>query len=193
MKSARCLASGRCMTSSGFDRAPVLETERLVLRGHVASDLQACLPMWNDPIVTRFIGGRAYTLEEVWQRVQRYAGSWALLGYGFWVIEEKTSRKLIGEIGIMDAKRDMQPPFGNDLELGWALLPEAHGKGYASEALAVVLDWERRELAGTCLVALIDPDNAPSIKLANKFGFKERSPTVYRGVATVQFERRRDT
>ncbi len=51
------------MTSSGFDRAPVLETERLVLRGHVAGDLQACLPMWNDPIVTRFIGGRAYTRE----------------------------------------------------------------------------------------------------------------------------------
>jgi RimJ/RimL family protein N-acetyltransferase len=180
------------MISSEFDRAPVLETERLMLRGHVAGDLQACLPMWNDPIVTRFIGGRAYTREEVWQRVQRYAGSWALLGYGFWVIAEKASGKLIGEIGIMDAKREMQPPFGDDLELGWALLPEAHGKGYASEALGAVLDWEKRVLNGDCLVALIDPDNAPSIKLANKFGFKERSPTIYRGVATVQYERRRD-
>lgn len=178
------------MTSSGLDRAPVLETERLVLRGHIASDLQACLPMRNDPIVTRFIGGRAYTLEEVWQRVQRYAGSWMLLGYGFWVIERKASGKLIGEIGIMDAKRDVTPPFGDDLELGWALLPEAHGKGYASEALEAVLGWESRVLGKECLVALIDPDNTPSIRLANKFGFQQRSPTVYRGVPTVQFERR---
>ncbi len=108
------------------------------------------------------------------------------------MIAEKTSGKPIGEIGIMDAKRDMQPSFGDDLELGWALLPEAHGKGYASEALGAVLDWEKRVLNGDCLVALIDPDNAPSIKLANKFGFNERSPTVYRGVATVQYERRRD-
>jgi hypothetical protein len=68
------------MTSSGARLAPVIETARLRLRGHRADDLAACLPLWNDPIVTRFIGGRSYTQEEVWQRVQRYAGSWVLLG-----------------------------------------------------------------------------------------------------------------
>ena len=179
------------MTSSGFDRAPLIETRRLRLRAHVATDFEACIPIWNDPIVTRFIGGRAYTPEEVWQRLQRYAGSWVLLGYGFWAVEEKVGSKLIGEIGIMDAKRDIDPPFGNDLELGWALLPEAHGKGYASEALKAVLDWELHVLASSCLMALIDPDNAPSIKLANKFGFSERARSVYRGVPSIQFERRR--
>ena len=147
--------------------------------------------MWNDPIVTRFIGGRPHTLEEVWQRVQRYAGSWVLLGHGFWVIEEKESHRLVGEIGIMDARRDMDPPFGDDRELGWALLPDAHGKGYASEALAAVLAWERRIFNAACIVALIDPDNAPSIRLAGKFGFVERARTVYKNVPTIQFERRR--
>lgn len=178
------------MTSSGFDRAPPIETERLRLRGHIAVDFPACTLLWNDPVVTRFIGGRAYTPEEVWQRLQRYAGSWVLLGHGFWAIEEKISAKLIGEIGIMDAKRDIDP-IGNDLELGWALLPEAHGKGYASETLKAVLDWERQVLASSCLVALIDPDNAPSIRLANKFGFSERTRSVYRGVPSIQYERRR--
>lgn len=179
------------MTSSGFDRAPVVESARLRLRAHTAADFDACLPMWNDPIVTRFIGGRAYTGEEVWQRIQRYAGSWALLGHGFWIIEDKASAKLIGEIGIMDARRDIDPPFGDDREVGWALLPEAHGKGYASEALEAVLAWEKQHLGGACLVALIDPDNAPSIKLALKFGFTQRARSVYKDIPTIQFERRR--
>jgi len=169
----------------------VVETTRLKLRGHRAEDLAACLPLWNDPIVTRFIGGRPYTQEEVWQRVQRYAGSWVLLGHGFWVIEEKAGGRLVGEIGIMDARREMDPPFGDDRELGWALLPEVHGKGYASEALAAVLDWERGAFNAPCLVALIDPDNASSIKLAEKYGFRERVRSVYKSVPTIQFERRR--
>ncbi len=179
------------MTSSGPRFAPVVETTRLRLRGHRAEDLAACLPLWNDPIVTRFIGGRSYTQEEVWQRVQRYAGSWVLLGHGFWVIEEKAGGRLVGEIGIMDAKREIDPPFGDDRELGWALMPDAHGKGYASEALDAVLTWERDVFNASCLVALIDPDNAPSLRLAAKHGFSERVRSVYKGVQTIQFERRR--
>ena len=179
------------MTSSGFDRAPIVETPRLRLRAHTAADFEACLPMWNDPIVTRFIGGRAYTAEQVWQRVQRYAGSWVLLGHGFWVIEDKATGKLVGEIGIMDARRDMDPPFGEDRELGWALLPEAHGKGFAGEALQATLEWEKQVFNAPCVVCMIDPDNAPSIKLALKFGFTERVRTTYKTVPTIQFERRR--
>ncbi|MEZ6028121.1 MAG: GNAT family N-acetyltransferase [Hyphomonadaceae bacterium] len=141
-------------------------------------------------MVTRFIGGRPYTQEEVWQRLQRYAGSWVLLGHGFWAIEDRASGRLVGEIGLMDAKRDIDPSFGDDRELGWALLPEAHGKGYASEALASVLAWEKQTFDAPCVVALIDPDNAPSIRLAQKFGFSERARSVYKGIPTIQFERR---
>lgn len=179
------------MTSSGFERAPIVETERLRLRAHTATDFEAVLPMWNDPIVTCFIGGRAYTGEEVWQRVQRYAGSWVLLGHGFWVIEEKATARLVGEIGLMDAKRDIDPPFGEDRELGWALLPDVHGRGYATEALQAVLDWERQVFNAPCLVALIDPDNTRSIRLAKKFDFNVRVRSVYKTVSTIQFERRR--
>ncbi len=179
------------MTSSGFDRAPTVETPRLRLRAHTAADFPACVPLWNDPIVTRFIGGRPYTEEEVWQRVQRYAGSWVLLGHGFWVIEEKATAKVIGEIGIMDAKRDIDPPFGDNLELGWALLPEVHGKGYASEALEAVLDWERKVLKAPSVICIIDPDNAPSIRLAQKFGFVEHARSTYKNTPTTQYIRKR--
>lgn len=179
------------MTSSRPSSAPIVETERLRMRGHVVSDFEQVLSMWNDPIVTRFIGGRPHTREEVWQRVLRYAGSWALLGHGFWIIEEKVSGRVVGEIGIMDARREIDPPFGEDREVGWALLPGEHGKGYASEALAAALAWEKETFDAPCLVALIDPDNTPSIKLAEKFGFVERARCVYKSIPTIQFERRR--
>jgi RimJ/RimL family protein N-acetyltransferase len=57
--------------------------------------------------------------------------------------------------------------------------------------LQAALDWEARVLSAPCVVAMIDPDNAPSIKLAEKFGFVERARTTYRGAPTIQFERRR--
>ncbi|MEQ1610329.1 MAG: GNAT family N-acetyltransferase [Hyphomonadaceae bacterium] len=180
------------MASSGFDRPPTIEAERLRLRAHTVAAFQGSIPICNDTIVTRFIGGRPYTPEEVGQRLQRYAGSWVLLGHGFWAIEEKATGRLVGEVGIMDAKRDMDPPFGDDLEVGWALRPKVHDRGYATEALKAMLDWEQRMLASPCLVALIDPDNAASIKLAHKFGFRERARTAYRGAPSNECEKRRD-
>ncbi len=181
------------MISSRPSLAPVVETPRLRLRGHVAEDLSAALSLWSDPVVTRFIGGRPFTHEEVWQRLQRYAGSWVLLGHGFWVIEEKASGRMIGEIGVMDAKRDIDPPFGEDRELGWALSPEAHGKGFASEALQAAIAWEKQTFDAPCVVCMIDPANTPSIRLAQKFGFTERTRTTYKGTPTILFERRRPT
>lgn len=145
--------------------------------------------LWSDPIATRFIGGRTYTREEVWQRLLRYAGSWTLLGYGFWAIEDRVSGRLIGEIGVMDAKRDIDPPIRDELEAGWALMPASQGKGFASEALAAALAWSDGSLGRPRLAALISPDNLPSIKLAERHGFKVRDRTRYRGEPAVVFER----
>lgn len=178
------------MTSSATDTiAPVLLTSRLRLRGHKADDLDAALPMWSDPITTRFIGGRPYTREEVWQRIQRYAGSWALLGFGFWAVEDISSGRIIGEVGVMDAKRDIEPPIRDELEMGWALGPGVRGQGYASEAVGAVLDWVETRLGAPRLVAMIAPENAPSLKLAAKFGFAERVRTTYRGEPSIILER----
>ncbi len=178
------------MISSAADgMAPVLETARLRLRGHRPDDLDAALPLWSDPIATRFIGGRPYTREEVWQRILRYAGSWTLLGHGFWAIEEKDTGHLIGEIGVMDAKRDIDPPMRNELEMGWALAPAAQGRGFASEALTAAIGWAEAHLGAPRLVALISPDNAPSLKLASRHGFELRDRTTYRGEPSLVLQR----
>jgi len=56
-------------------QAPQLETERLSLRGHRLEDFPDCCAMWTDPEVTRFIGGKPSTEQEVWFRLVRYVGA----------------------------------------------------------------------------------------------------------------------
>ena len=101
---------------------PVLETERLKLRGHRLDDFPACAAMWADPAVTRHIGGKPLSNEESWTKFLRYFGHWALLGFGYWVVEEKATGNFAGEVGFADYKRNIDPPL-NSPEMGW-VLPE---------------------------------------------------------------------
>lgn len=169
---------------------PTVETGRLILRGHLMSDFDAYCAMWADPVVTRFIGGRGRTREETWIRFLRHAGMWHHIGFGFWAIEEKASGSLIGEGGFHDLKRDMKPSLEGTLETGWSLLPQAHGKGYATEAVATMLDWSKASLPGKPVTCFIDPRNAASIRVAEKVGFVERLRTTYGGEPVIVFDHR---
>jgi RimJ/RimL family protein N-acetyltransferase len=171
-------------------KAPDLATERLILHGHGLKDFADSAAMWADRDVVRFIGGRPFTEEEVWTRLLRYVGHWATMGYGFWAIREKATGRFVGEVGFADFRRELDPPFGDVPEMGWALSSWAHGKGYASEAIAAALAWgEQRFGRGARTVCMISPDNAPSIKAAEKAGYREFARTTYKGSPTVLFER----
>lgn len=168
--------------------APVLVTGRLILRGHRPSDFKNCLALWSDPDVTRFIGGRPSTGEEVWARLLRYIGHWTALGYGFWVIEDAASGAYLGEIGFADFRRAIEPALDGMPEMGWALSPMAHGKGIATEALAAALTWGDSNLPAP-FCCIISPDNAPSLRVAEKAGFVELTRTTYHDSPTIIFRR----
>ena len=170
---------------------PVLETERFRLRGHMLTDFDASAAMWGDPDVVRFIGGRAFTADEVWARLLRYHGHWALLGYGFWVIEDRTTGLFLGEVGFADFKRPIEPAFGDTPEMGWSLAAAAHGKGVASETIAAAAAWGDAHFAHDHTVCIIDPENGASIRVAEKSGFREMRRADYRGTPTIVFERAR--
>jgi RimJ/RimL family protein N-acetyltransferase len=167
--------------------APVVETERLRLRGHRFDDLDACAAMWADPNVTRFIGGKPSTRDETWGRLLRYAGSWSLLGYGYWLVEAKDTGRLVGEAGFGNWQRDMTPALDAP-EIGWALLPWAQGQGFATEAVKAAVAWADANLRGP-ITCIISPDNAPSLRVAEKCGFREHARTVFKGDPTIIFRR----
>ena len=102
--------------------------------------------MWKEEAVVRHITGRPSTAEESWSRLLRYAGHWTQLGFGYWALEEKATGRFIGELGLADYQRQMDPTFEGDPEIGWVLSPSAHGKGYATEAVTRVVEWADAEL-----------------------------------------------
>lgn len=174
---------------SGASAAPTVETERLILRAHALNDFDDCAQMWAEPQVTRFIGGAPSSVQETWFRLLRYAGHWSLLGYGYWLIEEKVSGLFAGEIGFADSKRDIKPSLSGMPECGWALAPWAQGQGYASEALAAVLKWGDKAFPQQTTCCIISPDNLPSLRVAEKNGYVEFARTAYKGSPTIVFRR----
>jgi RimJ/RimL family protein N-acetyltransferase len=108
-------------------------------------------------------------------------GLWELLGYGYWLVERKADGAYLGQVGFADFKRDMTPSIEGLPEMGWMFASRAHGQGYASEAVAACLGWSDEMLAGQEIVAIIDHDNLPSIRVAERAGFNVRQDAIYRG------------
>jgi len=168
---------------------PVIETERLLLRAPRPDDFAAHFAMWTHPAVTKFILGRPSTQEEVWARLLRYIGHWAVFGFGFWIIEDRVTGALMGEVGFSDFHREVEPPFGDTPEMGWSLAPAGQGRGIATEAVLAALAWADQRFTPARTVCLIDPENAPSLRVAAKAGFRETARTTYKGSPTIAFER----
>ena len=166
-----------------------IETKRLVLRGHTIHDFDPLYSMWSEPAVYRHIFGRPLAREEVWSRLLRYSGHWALLGYGYWVLEERATGAYVGEIGFADYHRDIVPPLDGRPEMGWGLKTSVHGKGYATEALQAIAAWGDAHFGGKETSAIIAPENTASIRLAEKIGFVRKLETTYKGEPTLVFYR----
>lgn len=170
--------------------APVIETARLRLRGFEAGDLPAFCDFWNEPAVYRFITGQPLPQEDHWGRIMRLVGHWPMLGYGSWAITEKSGGRLIGQCGFMFLHREMTAPMPEP-ELGWALRGSCHGQGLGLEATTAALAWFDGEIAAPTTACIIDPANAPSLKLARKLGYKLAAETEYKGKPTHLFHRQR--
>jgi len=86
-------------------------------------------------------------------------------------------------------KRDTNPSFRDVPEIGWGLLPAVHGKGYATEAVKAILGWAEDHFGKVRMVCIIDPDNTPSLRVAERCGFLEYARTTYKGEAIIILER----
>ena len=173
-----------------LSRAPKIETDRLILRAHGTDDFAACAALWGSPEVTRYIGGSPRPPQDAWFRILRYAGHWTLLGYGFWAIVDKHSGQFLGEGGFSDFRRAV-PALDDIPEMGWALLPNAWGRGIAQEAVAAFAGWGDAHLGTAETACIISPDNRASIRVAESIGFSPVANITYDGAPTTIFKRTR--
>jgi len=143
------------------------KTERLRLRDFTIEDSPFILRLLNEPSFIQFIADKGVrTLDQA--RDYLLNGpikSYETHGHGLYAVELQGSSELIGMCGLI--KREQ---FA-DIDLGYAFLPEFWSQGFALEAAAAVLAFGERSLGQTGTIALVSPDNVPSIKLLQKLGF----------------------
>ena len=166
-----------------------LTTERLTLTPTQASDYETLRALWADPVFTHHIsGGKGFSPEEVWLRLLRDIGHWSVLGYGNWQMRQTVTGDYVGSVGILDYRRDLDPPFDAP-ELGWGVAPAFQGQGYAQEGVNAALSWADTVLKAPRTVCMIDPANTPSLKLAERVGYRPYADATFKGVPIVLLER----
>jgi RimJ/RimL family protein N-acetyltransferase len=162
------------------DQLPIFTTARLTLRPRTLADLDACLAMDRDPLVTEFIHGpwadpvahRAF----VEARIRHVYPA----GMGYWSIF--ASARFIG--WILLTPLDLQGP---DVEIGWRLVRAAWGRGYATEAARPVLDYALHALGLRRIIADVDPINTRSISVARKLRLIPERTVLYGGRTVIRF------
>lgn len=146
----------------------VVETERLRLRELTLDDGAFILRLLNDPAWIEFIGdrgvrtldaARAYLVDGPIKMYREH-------GLGLWLVETKAGGAPAGLCGLI--KR----PTLDDIDLGYAFLPEFRGRGFAFESAAASLAHGRSVLALRRIIALCKPTNARSIALLHRLGFR---------------------
>lgn len=167
----------------------MIETERLFLRPYELADYEPYCLMVCDPTTNRFPGRQPVSREEAWHRVMRYAGHWALLGYGMFAVIERASGRYIGETGLGDFHRGMGADFDGSAEASWYLVAHSHGRGFGLEAAQAVHAWYHRQSGQSRTVCMIDPENRPSLALAAKLGYGIFRESDYKGNRVVMLER----
>ena len=147
-----------------------LPTERLRLREANPDDAPFVLRLLNEPGWHQYISDPGVrTLEQANQWMEgRLLKSYRELGFGFWLVERRSDAELLGLCGLF------RRPVLDGPDLGYALLAEHEGQGYASEAARACIAHARDGLGWTELLAITSPDNPRSAALLRKLGFADR-------------------
>lgn len=147
----------------------VLESARLRLRPWRDTDLAEFAQMCTDPQVMRYFPAPLSRLESA-AFIGRVRGHFAEYGYGLWALERKDTGAFIGFTGLMNVGFDA--PFAPAVEIGWRLVPEHWGLGYASEAAWAVLRCAFDRLALDQVVSFTTESNLASQKVMQAIGMQ---------------------
>lgn len=144
-----------------MNRIPEIITKRLRLRAPALADFAAFANHCASDRASFSTG--CLDQRGAWLEFAAAVGSWALHGIGAWSITSRSTGDYLGEVMIQ------HPPHFPERELGWTLMAEAEGKGFATEAATAALDWLRAK-DDTPPVSYISPGNGRSIALALRLG-----------------------
>ncbi len=161
---------------SGERSRIILETGRLVLRYQQAADVEFLVDLWTDPQVTRYLGGPRDRdwLQSVFEETVKNPSAER---YDLWPVIEKKSGLLVGHCGLLDKEVEGRP----EIELTYILAASAWGRGYATEMGQALKQHAFEKLGIGRLIALIEPENAASERVALKLGMRLEKEVIRPG------------
>lgn len=171
-----------------------LGTERLRLREPHVDDLDALAALYGDAEVMRYISPPGpWPAARSAAALEGMVARWADDGFGIFVVELDDA--VIGDVGLLPwnpanwtaGASLAQLGRAAEIELGWTLAREHWGNGYATEAATAVRDWALVELGLIRLISLIHPENAASIRVAEKLGERHERDVVLHGETTALY------
>ena len=157
----------------------LLETERLVLTPEVPSDAGWFVELLNE----RGVGN--FTEDDALQRIELMTETIAATGIGALVLRRRTDGAALGYVALVVGRCSLDEP-----ELAYELLPTFHGQGYATEASRVMVD-AAFGTGRSRIWATIGGWNAPSLRVAEKLGFRRDHATIESGREVVWMVRDR--
>jgi RimJ/RimL family protein N-acetyltransferase len=146
---------------------PSIETARLILRPTERQDFEPWAAFMADEAAARYLGG-VQSRSQAWRGFMSVAGAWAMAGYAMFSVVEKETGRWVGRLG------PWMPADWPGTEVGWGVIRDCWGRGYATEGATAAIDWAFDRLGWTEVIHCIDPDNLASQNVARRLGSELR-------------------
>ena len=152
-------------------------TSRLQIRKLEISDIELWEPFFENNPSLPYLGlnlvldKKTQAKDWIDRQLWRYTNN----KFGHHALIEKTSGKFVGQCGLLLQEVDGQ----EEIEVGYSLLPEFWGKGYATEAACFFRDFAFEEKLCNSLISIIDIRNVASQNVAMKLGMKKTRQIKY--------------
>ena len=170
----------------------ILETPRLILRPHRVDDFDRYAALFEEAEPPVPYALPSLNREDAWARLLRFVGHWTHFGYGLFVAEERTSGLIVAEIGLANFQRAVDPACEGLPEAGWRVSQRVRRSGVGVEAMQAALSWFDRSFAAERTFCLIHPDNAASLQVAARLGYREMSRGQYKDRPVISLLRKRE-
>jgi len=159
--------------------APVLETERLLLRGWRDEDLEPYAALCADPQVMRWLGpkGTPMTREQSAEQLAFFRRHWDEHGFGLWCVTAKPDDTCLGFVGL--AVPTFLPEILPAVEIGWRLAAPAWGHGYATEGARAVVTYAFDTVGLDRIVSVTRRPNRGSWNIMEKLGMTLERTTIH--------------
>jgi RimJ/RimL family protein N-acetyltransferase len=160
-----------------------IETDRLVLRRWRPEDVAPLAEILLDPAVAEWLGDPSW--DDVERAIDRYERSWDLLGFGRFAVEERTTGRLVGRVGIMRQDGWVVTPQSD--EIGWAIASDCWDRGYATEAARAAIADGFGRVGLPRVLSWTLPGNHASRRVMEKCGLVRQGIAGWAGLEHVWY------